>query len=224
MENNFPTIVFMRHGERGDCVIPSIESELEFDPILTENGKNQVRTAARFLTENFFQNQISNIEIYSSPLIRCLESSSIIMDEFHIDNKSIIISNLLLEFLAPQYFPVDPIKECLIKVKQKNEILQNFTRNIDYKDDNNKEFIKFPESLEECKTRFYHCYDYFSKEAIMKTKIVILVSHGIVFDFFPSYFHVIPSPYSLVPYAAISMIQFDGKDWKLRLSGYRAWK
>jgi len=224
MEINSPTIIFMRHGERGDEVFPQIASELTFDPILTEKGKKQVREAAKYIKESLLKNQTSNIEIYSSPLIRCVESSSILMDEFHFNNKSILITNYVMEYLSTEYFPIDPIKNCLIRIKPKNEIVHNFTKNIDFIDDKNHEILKYPENINECCSRFYQCYDYFTNRAITTQKICIFACHGSAFDFIPPYFEQTPAHFIKPCYAAISMIQFDGESWKVKLSGYQAWK
>ena len=152
MESFVPKVILLRHGERGDYVTPKIDSEIEFDPLLTENGRNQVKASSKFI-KNLIHEDLAKLEIYSSPLIRCIQTSALFLNEIGMKDKPINITNSLVENLITLHFPFDPLNKCLLRTKDKGEILEKYTLGFNFIDEKNEKF-GFPETKEQVKARF----------------------------------------------------------------------
>lgn len=109
-------IIIMRHGERTDLAGFTTEIN-EFDPELTENGKNQAFEAGRRLKEfmemkyndekDTFLNK--NIAIVSSPFTRTLQTAKYLKNGMDL-NVPLFIENGLSEFISKGWFKHSPIE------------------------------------------------------------------------------------------------------------------
>ena len=86
----FTYFIFMRHGERADCLYGEEDEEnlapydntIEHDPPLTVTGLRQAAHAGNYLrerlkaVENEYETKFNEVRIESSPFLRCLQTSA----------------------------------------------------------------------------------------------------------------------------------------------------
>jgi hypothetical protein len=144
-QNKERLIIIMRHGERTDLAGFTTEIN-EYDPELTENGKNQAYEAGKRLNEflelKFKERQENfkhkNISIISSPFTRTLETAKYMKNGLEL-NIPIFVENGLSEFISKAWFRNSPIDFlCYYKIFKDN--ISNYSH-----DDNDEK--KFPKTI-----------------------------------------------------------------------------
>ena len=183
-----PLLIVMRHGERADCEPdPKCTYEIEFDPCLTTNGLQQAFTTGKFLKEHF-NLSTRKIYVYCSPLLRTLQSAAQLLRALGLEKShKITVRNCLIEELYKSHFPVDPLKNCLSKVKTHDYIREKVLEGIEFEDD--KTTLKYPENNTKSKDRCWNVLKEFMKlHEHEENAAVILVSHGRMIDEFNSLF------------------------------------
>eukprot|EP00930_Biecheleria_cincta_P042265 TRINITY_DN29075_c0_g1_i1.p1 TRINITY_DN29075_c0_g1~~TRINITY_DN29075_c0_g1_i1.p1 ORF type:complete len:365 (-),score=50.16 TRINITY_DN29075_c0_g1_i1:616-1662(-) len=93
--NGKTCVVVLRHGEREDYMAQKAGRGLEWvskatrpwDPQLAPNGQDQAKAAAKRLKDELAIAGIRQpIKIFTSPLVRCVETANIVADEFSIES------------------------------------------------------------------------------------------------------------------------------------------
>jgi hypothetical protein len=196
----------MRHGERTD--LAGLTTEInQFDPELTENGKNQAFEAGKRLKEFLelkYSEQKENllnkkIAIVSSPFTRTLETAKYMKNGLEL-NIPIFIENGLSEFISKGWFRNSPIEFlCYYKLfnSNKGDLIQNNSNQNEEIEIINKEYFlnefmhevilnqsvtrlpEFPESTHKCISRFQKTLDSLILYYFLKKNfdIFILVTH-----------------------------------------------
>ena len=96
-------LVFVRHGERADQAEQVVEQKVDNDPLLTELGLRQARSAGRFLHEYFVEKpgqatadgSIPKVKIITSPYMRTVMTAAEVARAF--GESTITVENRLCE-------------------------------------------------------------------------------------------------------------------------------
>lgn len=112
--------VMMRHGERGDQALPPELSNIEFDPPLSNKGKQEINNMAHNLASLIQSQGIKKIEIHTSPFLRCLMTAEklkkclkIELPQIDISDK-IIVNNMFGQFLRTDWFQSMPFDKLVL--------------------------------------------------------------------------------------------------------------
>jgi broad specificity phosphatase PhoE len=109
-------IVLVRHGERSDDPERDVDSlndyaepEVKFDWHLTDKGRKQAFKTGEYLKSSVFdQNGLklksSDIKVFTSPFLRCIQTASEICKGIEHSIQEIIIDDRLGEFLMKSWF------------------------------------------------------------------------------------------------------------------------
>jgi broad specificity phosphatase PhoE len=84
--------IFLRHGRSDHNETGTFDSDIESVSNLTESGRENVRKSCLEIKKNY-----SPTIIYSSPLLRCRQTSRIVSEIFEIPKDNIIFDYLLRE-------------------------------------------------------------------------------------------------------------------------------
>jgi len=189
-KSNNPLLIVMRHGERADFAKDvSCKYEIPFDPCLTTCGLKQTFHTGLFLNK-YFDLSKRKIYIYSSPLLRTLQSASQVMRALGIEKThKLQISNYLVEELYRSYFPINPLKGCLSKIKSHEYIKSEILNGIEFIEDTSTPELKFPENYDTASKRCAKCFEYFlEKHSSDENCAILLISHGRMLDEFSAFF------------------------------------
>lgn len=209
MEKENPILIVMRHGERADKAHdPKCKYEIKFDPCLTTIGLKQTFDTGAFLAKQF-NLSARKVYVYCSPLLRTMQSAAQFLRGAKLDaTHKINIRNYLVEELFTYEYPVDPLKNCLFRTKERDWLKKNILGGIDYTEDTTP--IKYPESNKQVTARCWKGYDYFLKEhGKEKGAAVVLVSHGRMIDEFSDYF--LKKSICNMEYCAVSAVEIKGE-------------
>ena len=130
--------IFMRHGERADCLfddeeesnLPTYDNMIEHDPPLTKTGQQQAFHAGKYVKERLrviekeYETKFSEIRIESSPFLRCLQTGAKVAQAL---DKGLINVNYHLsesKNSVDSDAPGNPIKNLDIRLSKK----ENFQR------------------------------------------------------------------------------------------------
>lgn len=96
-------LFLIRHGERADKRPDlKIKYDLGFDPPLTPDGHRMAFETGMYLA-NYLSGTKANIQIISSPFMRCMETSMGICKALNINN--ITVDYRLSEYMIRKFFP-----------------------------------------------------------------------------------------------------------------------
>lgn len=212
----------VRHGERADSK-PEFRStyEISFDPCLTPTGIKQASTASKFFIPYLEKFEKKNIYIYSSPLLRTMQTASEIIIGLGLkDTHKIRLTSYLIEELCEFHFPVDPILNCLLVKKAHNVIKDQYLKGVDFVDEDKLMPLKFPEAYSETTQRLADGFYLLTEQHKTKKDLVIFVSHGRCLEEFNRYFG---EPITdLANYCGISGVKKDSLtgQWKILMTNY----
>jgi broad specificity phosphatase PhoE len=198
-QNEEHTIFIIRHGERADnCPIESPLVEIQSDPHLTEEGRQQAILAGKELKilfekgyqKGYISTPNPQIVLVSSPFLRCIQTSNGILSVFEPDNiyhNTITLDPGFSEYLSTEYFTEDPMGALFVKTKEKDGI--GLTERLEVcealMNSRETETPKFPEEYETFQERVCDHYtrlasDFTANMNKDKDKVLIIVTHGLV--------------------------------------------
>ena len=215
-----PLIIAIRHGERADLAGDSSSYEIPFDPCLTERGMKQAFQTGLFLQKHFNLSG-RKVYVYSSPLLRTMQTAAQVLKATGlVATHKIMVRNYLVEELYTQYFPKNPLKNCLIRTRPYDYIRDKMLAKTEYEDNDLTE-LKFPEKSQQATDRCKVGFEYFIREHSHEPEAaVILVGHGRIVDEFNACFgNIYMYNYQ---YCAVSAAELVGKEWNLILSDYHS--
>lgn len=200
MKKMFKKLIFIvRHGERKDYVEGIKDDDIvcgEYDAELTENGKEQAFNVGNKLKQFLLENNYINpkIKLYSSPFIRTLMTSKMLIDGLDIKDKEIPINivNSLSERKNDKWFP-EPFEKFLIFLKKPEELhmtcqefLERELSGIEFIRDLGTELPNVHESLEVCTERFKGSFEKIFEKSFSEedNDILIIVSHFFAIETF----------------------------------------
>ena len=110
-------IIFVRHGESTENVANEIGEAYDSNNIiLTKKGEEQAKKTGKYLFETFGKFDC----VISSPIIRCVQTSNLIMKQIDYDTSKIIIDDLIMEIGAHSH-PFDGLSEKERETIQKSD-------------------------------------------------------------------------------------------------------
>ncbi len=209
----------LRHGERADAVPEFAKScEIFFDPPLTPTGLHQAQLAADTFRPFIMNGGIAkeNIHIYSSPLVRCMQTAAQVIIGLGLEKThKIRLDSMLIEEILQCHFPKDPLKEGLVVTKSHEYIKEKYLDGIDFVCEHVKP-LSYPEFYSETSQRFADgFYTLLKRHEQEKNSLTILVSHGRGIEEFNRYFG--QSTTELCKYCGISGVNKKTAEdqWKL---------
>ena len=118
-------IALLRHGERADDAEAKYEGPeifVDYDPPLTQKGKQQAFTSGQLIREKMFSPncgsdfdsalegwqgaEISSIEIITSPFLRCLQTARYLSEGMGLKAEKVCLKVewIMGEYMAPSFF------------------------------------------------------------------------------------------------------------------------
>ena len=211
--------LILRHGERADAVEEYKGTyEVSFDPCLTSLGLKQAYTASATIKPYAEKFKKEKIYIYSSPLIRCMQTAAQTILGLGLEKThKIILQSHLIEEMFLCHFPMDPIKNGLITKKTHEHIRDTFLSGVDFVADGVIP-LPYPEEYSQSAQRFADGFYSILERHAEESALVIMVSHGRGLEEFNRYFG--ESVTSMCKYCGISGVKKQSVDdqWKLFIS------
>ncbi|CDW91389.1 UNKNOWN [Stylonychia lemnae] len=189
----YDTIYILRHGQRADKVHePGVTFENKDDPPMTEIGRKQCYASAKYI-----QNQILNrnqsqqgkleVKVYSSPFLRCIQSSEEVCRMFNINQFK--VDTRLSENQATFYYDKDPLPNLILHDPKQLKKFQNQSLELQWNSnwyEEGRSLINYPDSSRTLKARFVSIleeiiqdeFNQNAQENLDNPKTVIMVSHG----------------------------------------------
>ncbi|CAD8045779.1 unnamed protein product [Paramecium primaurelia] len=162
-------IILVRHGERADnCEIEMKNIVNPHDPHLTPKGCEQAQQAGKLILQEI--EPYRQIEIQSSPFLRCIMTAKNIAHQIKKEEISLITE--ICETLYPCFFSRNPLPDLTIN---SNPTLTYFS-GITLNDQQSRQDDIYPETLENVTNRIMS-YVQNLLEKIEDDQCVILVTH-----------------------------------------------
>ena len=190
-------LFILRHGERADDGGPNKSIELEYDPHLTQYGKEQSVAAGATVRDMIDQSYKKGIlktknpklVFVSSPYLRCIQTAEYMIKAFNQENiykGQIFLDDGISEFLGEVFFDFSPLD----KLHSRTKSAQEFKKYCKYPikdgligDKVHSGNPKFPEVqgdfFEGLKESYHRLKSHFLEELNKENdKVLIIVSHG----------------------------------------------
>ena len=207
----------LRHGERADLVPEYFDTcEIFFDPPLTPKGLQQARAAAEVFRPYCAEYSNEDIHIYSSPLVRCLQTASQVILGLGLQSThKIYATSQIIEEITQCHFPKDPFKEGLVATKSHEYITKTYLNDVEF-DDTMIKPLSYPEFYSETTQRLAD--GYYSILQKHEKSISIMVAHGRAIEEFNKYYG--ESITEVCGYCGISGVEKKtlNSPWKLFMS------
>ena len=225
-----PKYIFLiRHGERGDIRFRKSKHlfcEVSFDTAITDLGKLQGETTGEYLQLIGNISNLSEIEIFSSPFLRTIQTAAHILKGIINATKAeedkklqpiIEIVNGLSEELSTHLFKINPLSELLIRSQDKSKIEKNYLEGINYEDANAEEYPEYPERRKDTKSRYFGCFEQIiSRLGESEKRVFICITHGIALMDFCEY---LGRTCDTTNYCAVVGATNQTGKWKIFLTG-----